>query len=238
MLQPILFKKFIRSFISGSIAQLLKVVLPFAKDAAIIKFSVAPTEILGNRIFAPVKPFGAEAWTYPCMILYLTPSLDNDFKWISIGLVPIAHPPGNETFAIPNFANKGPRTNIPARIVLTKLYEANFLFCFELSITISFLSNLIIEPNDRSKDIIVWISFTFGKFFKKIFFLDNKVAANIGKEAFFEPDILIWPLSLFAPKTSNLCIVILLVMLHQFGPYIYLFYRRKLFLAFHFLLKK
>jgi hypothetical protein len=37
--------------------------VPFAKLAAIIKFSVAPTEIFGNRILAPIKPFGAVACT-------------------------------------------------------------------------------------------------------------------------------------------------------------------------------
>jgi len=40
-----LFKKLTKSFISGSIAQLLKTVVPLAKLAAIIKFSVAPTDI-------------------------------------------------------------------------------------------------------------------------------------------------------------------------------------------------
>ena len=35
----------------------------------------------------------------------------------------------------------------------------------------------------------------------------NRVAAKIGKEAFFEPEILISPLSLLAPKTSNFCII-------------------------------
>ena len=38
ILAPDLFKKFVRSFISGSIAQFFKTVLPFAKHAAIIEF--------------------------------------------------------------------------------------------------------------------------------------------------------------------------------------------------------
>ena len=38
-----------------------------------------------------------------------------------MGLVPIAHPPGNDTFAKPNFASNGPRTKMPALIVFTKL---------------------------------------------------------------------------------------------------------------------
>ena len=36
---------------------------------------------------------------------------------------------------------------------------------------------------------------------------DKRVAARIGREAFFEPEIFIWPLSLFAPKTSNFCMI-------------------------------
>ena len=63
ILHPALFKKLTKSFISGSIAQLLKIVVPFAKLAAIIKFSVAPTEIFENRILDPFKPLGAVACT-------------------------------------------------------------------------------------------------------------------------------------------------------------------------------
>ena len=58
---PALIKKLTKSFISGSIAQLLKIVVPFARVAAIIKFSVAPTEIFENRILEPIKPLGAVA---------------------------------------------------------------------------------------------------------------------------------------------------------------------------------
>ena len=53
-MHPISFKKFTKSLISGSIAQFDKMVVPFAKLAAIIKFSVAPTEILGNLILFPL----------------------------------------------------------------------------------------------------------------------------------------------------------------------------------------
>ena len=47
------FKKFIKSIISGSIAQFLRMLIPLAKHAAIIVFSVAPTLIFENLIFAP-----------------------------------------------------------------------------------------------------------------------------------------------------------------------------------------
>ena len=63
ILHPILFKKFTKSFISGSIAQFDNIVVPFAKLDAIIRFSVAPTDTLGNLILFPTKPFGAFAIT-------------------------------------------------------------------------------------------------------------------------------------------------------------------------------
>ena len=55
---PALFKKFVRSLISGSIAQFFKTVFPFAKHAAIIEFSGAPTLIFGKFIAVPISfPF-------------------------------------------------------------------------------------------------------------------------------------------------------------------------------------
>ena len=82
-----------------------------------------------------------------------------------------------------------------------------FFFCSKLSIIICFFSIFILEPNDLSKVNIVSISLTLGKFLRITFLLDNKVAAKIGKDAFLEPDILICPLSFFAPKTSNFCMI-------------------------------
>ena len=55
MFAPAKFKKFVRSLISGSIAQFFKIVFPFARQAAIIEFSVAPTLILGNLIILPTS---------------------------------------------------------------------------------------------------------------------------------------------------------------------------------------
>ena len=56
MSQPDFFKKSIKSLISGSIAQFNNTVSPVACVAAMIAFSVAPTEIFGNLIFSPFKP--------------------------------------------------------------------------------------------------------------------------------------------------------------------------------------
>ena len=60
-MHPAFIKKLTRSFISGSIAQLFKIVVPFARLAAMIKFSVAPTDIFEKRILEPINPLGAVA---------------------------------------------------------------------------------------------------------------------------------------------------------------------------------
>ena len=57
ILPPKLFKNLIKSFTSGSIAQFLSTVLPFALNAASIAFSVAPTEMLGNLFLLHVIHF-------------------------------------------------------------------------------------------------------------------------------------------------------------------------------------
>ena len=91
----------------------------------------------------------------------------------SIGLAPIAHPPGKETLDLPNLAINGPKTKIPALIVFTNYKMQMFLFFFELLIFTVFLSldKFNFDPKDFNKFIIVSISFTFGKFFKINFFI-------------------------------------------------------------------
>ena len=50
-----------------------------------------------------------------------------------MGRSPIAQPPGNETRASPNLANKGPSTRQEARIVETRSYGASGLSALEVS---------------------------------------------------------------------------------------------------------
>ena len=114
-------KKSIRSFISGSIAQFSINVGPLACTAANIAFSVAPTETLGNLKFAPLSPLVAEATIYPFLIFIFAPNFFSANKCKSTGLVPIAHPPGSETFAFPHLLRIGPKTKTPALIVFTSL---------------------------------------------------------------------------------------------------------------------
>ena len=70
-------------------------------------------------------------------------------------------------------------------------------------------------------------------------FLHNNDAAKIGKVAFFEPEIEIEPDKNFLPFTISFCMKINfkpLEVLRLFVSYISLFFLRKLFLVFHFLL--
>ena len=66
----------------------------------------------------------------------------------------------------------------------------------------------------------------------------NEGLKSIGSDAFFEPDIAIFPLSLLAPKTSSFCMFKLWAMLLQSDPYTFHFCQHKSPLVFHFLLKK
>ena len=125
-----------------------------------------------------------------------------------IGLEPIAHPPGKDTFASLYLANKGPRTKTPARIVFKRRYEAKVFndFLLLISIFLLFLSNFILDPIVLKSSIIVITSFTMGMFLIVTFLFVNIVAANIGRVAFFEPEIVIVPDIFLPPLISNFCI--------------------------------
>ena len=57
-----------------------------------------------------------------------------------------------------------------------------------------------------SKFNIVFISLTLGRFLIVTVLLNNKVAANIGNDAFFDPEIKTLPLILQGPSIKNLSI--------------------------------
>ena len=117
---PIFLKQFARSTTSGSRAALRITVSPRARVAAIIKFSVAPTEATGSSIRAPLSPFGAFASMYPSFKEICAPSCAIPATCRSTGRGPIAQPPGIETHAYPSRAKSGPRTKMDALIFRTK----------------------------------------------------------------------------------------------------------------------
>ena len=125
---PIAFRQFPRSIISGSLAALMIWVLPLARLAAIIVFSVAPTDTTGNTILFPTRPFLHRALIYPSASSTIAPNCCIAQMCKSTGRVPIAHPPGKETLTLPYLANKGPSTNMEARILRTCSYGASRVF--------------------------------------------------------------------------------------------------------------
>ena len=66
-----------------------------------------------------------------------------------------------------------------------------------------FLSILTFNPIETNRSIIVNTSLTKGKFFIIIFFSLKIVEANIGKVAFFDPEIDIEPDNFFFPLITN-----------------------------------
>ena len=119
ILTPLSFKISHSWTTSGSLAALVIVVAPLARAAAITMFAVPVTVILSKIISQPFNPSGAVASTYPALMSMCAPICSSAFKCKSIGLCPIAQPPGSETSQCPNLANRGPSTKIEARIVLT-----------------------------------------------------------------------------------------------------------------------
>ena len=62
ILAPISLSMFARSTISGSRAALSMIVVPRARTAAMMRFSVAPTLANSSETMEPVRPAGAAAW--------------------------------------------------------------------------------------------------------------------------------------------------------------------------------
>ena len=119
------------------------------------------------------------------------------------------HPPGNDVIAFLYFASKGPKTKMPALIVLTKEYETNVFIFFDLIIFTEefFLLYITLKPKDFKRLSIVSISFTFGKFLIITGVSNNKVDAKIGNAEFLLPDIFTLPLNLEGPLIKNLSII-------------------------------
>ena len=118
ILAPILFRKFPKSTISGSLAAFEIIVFPGVFTAAIIIFCVAPTLGKPKGISAPFK-LSDFAWMYPWTLVISAPNISKPFKCKSTGREPIAHPPGNETTASSKLAIIGPITKNDALICFT-----------------------------------------------------------------------------------------------------------------------
>ena len=157
-------------------------------------FSVAPTDGKSKYNLFPTN-FSVAASTKPWSISIFAPKALNPFKCKSIGLVPIAHPPGIEIFVLLNLASNGPITKKEALIFLTSSYGASQVFILLASTVSVFSLYSTSAPTCLNKSDITWTSLKFGTPFNVDFPFANKVAAIIGKTAFFAPSILTLPLS-------------------------------------------
>ena len=196
---PILIRSSARSTISGSLAEFLIIVSPSANVAAIIRFSVAPTEILFRCITDPFNPSLQFPEIYPLLILNWTPIFSNPSKCKSTGRVPIAHPPGNDTEALPYLANNGPKIKNEALILLTNSYDAEKeLGLFDLKL-IFFFFLVTVTFNDSRSFIMEFISDRYGIFDIDITSSVSKEAAIIGSAEFFAPLIFTSPIKGLPP---------------------------------------
>ena len=115
---PNKFKKLIKSVTSGSIEQLLNVVSLSANIDAIIAFSEPVTLLVLNLYNPPVLDILFVS-KYPLSIIVVYPSDSKALICSSIGLSPIAQPPGKEIRALPKRPRRAPQTNTDALIVFT-----------------------------------------------------------------------------------------------------------------------
>ena len=126
---PQQFRNSARSHISGSLAALYITVSPFARTAASMMFSVAPTEGNERSILAPLSPLEQVQLSTPYSSFILTPIFLSAHRCISIGLGPSSHPPGNDSLHSPVLPRTAPRKTIDERISLisssgTKVFTA------------------------------------------------------------------------------------------------------------------
>ena len=100
MFAPIFIRQLARSRTSGSRAAFCMIVVPSAKLAAIMTFSVAVTLTGSKIILAPLNLPSTLAFILPSSILISAPIALIASMCKLTGLLPIAHPPGKATVAL------------------------------------------------------------------------------------------------------------------------------------------
>ncbi len=130
----------------------------------------------------------------------------NPFKCRSMGLVPIAQPPGREIRARPNRDSRGPKTKKEARMRRTGPYGAVDVLRRPAFIkTRSLLrSRKISTPRDFKRIDMVPTSSRSGTSSRITLSEVRSEAAIIGRQAFFAPLILTLPIKGTPPSTSIL----------------------------------
>ena len=214
MFAPIFSNMSTRSMTSGSTAAFVMIVVPFARHAAIVMFSVAPTETFGKWIFAPWRPPSASNQTQPFWLFgtSVAPIFFRATIWKSTGRpdVWIRQPPGPWTFASENRAMRGPKTVNPPRVGLYSLSGLDLAFsAFKTNV---WPSPLTLTPNALSSAFIVSTSLILGTFFSFTSPFVNRQAAIRGRAAFFAPEIWRRPFVALLPEIMSWAISSLLLL--------------------------
>ena len=188
-LLPIRLRKEARSAISGSRAAFSIIVVPSAKTAAIIIFSVAPT--LGNSKTMRL-PRNLSQWPsmYPCSDANFAPNISRPRKCMSIGLGPKSSPPGSATLAFPYLASRGPNTTMEALIFSTSSYGASAVRFPGFVISSEFVSTLLtVIPSETNNSDIKRTSVISGTLVRKKVPSANEQAAITLSAEFLAPFI-------------------------------------------------
>ena len=129
-----------------------------------------------------------------------TPNFLKAAKCKSIGLVPISHPPGYEKVTSLNLPNIAPANITVDLICLISCSGISLLIIFLEFISILPLFFLILQPKYFKISCVIFVSCILGTLYNFVFPLFNIVAANIGNDAFFEPDTSTSPSNLLPPS--------------------------------------
>ena len=198
------FRQLARSTISGSRAAFSMTVVPFARVAAIIRFSVPVTVTCCMTRWVPASR-RAVAWMKPFSRCTSAPIRTSPSRCRLTGRDPIAQPPGRDTVARPKRVSRGPSTRIEARIVRTSSWGAVNSRMFAQFAWISMRSSRRRSaPMRPSSSMVVVMSCRWGRFPTVMGLSASRVAARIGSAAFFAPEVRISPRSGTPPETISL----------------------------------
>ncbi len=210
ILAPSALRQSARSVTSGSIAAFSSTVVPSARVAAAITFSVPVTVTMSKTKRAPFNR-AARALMKPFSTLISAPSACRPLMCWSTGREPIAQPPGSETSAAPWRASSGPSTRIEARMVLTSSYGATCWSTVRGSTTRLLpresvpWSNSTPAPSSPSSLIVVTTSCRCGTLRISTGASASRVAHRTGSTAFLAPEMATSPRSGTPPLTTIFC---------------------------------
>ena len=112
----------------------------------------------------------------------------------------MSHPPGYENIAFLYLPSNAPASITDERILFIKSGGISNFSIFDVSIFIFPFFFSIFAPNVSSILYIIWVSCMCGTLYSVVFPAFNIVAAIIGSDEFFDPDIFTEPSNFWPPS--------------------------------------